>query len=101
MPDAPLGSGGVWSVPVAGPGSPVDVADAVLVTSEDLYVGRIAAHDEGPRFMAFHNRDEDGAFVGGITDPYEVRWRADGAGLEAVDLPARWRPSQGDGASLG
>ena len=99
--DAPAGSGGVWCVPVAGPGEAVDVDAAVLVTSEDLYVGRVVTHDDAPRFMAFRNRDEEGRFVGGVTDPYDVGWRADGLGLEVRDLPEPWRPSPGDGAGLG
>ncbi len=39
VPGAPASAGGVWSVPVEGPGSPVDVAPAVRVTDERLYVG--------------------------------------------------------------
>jgi beta-fructofuranosidase len=101
MPDAQAGSGGVWSVPVAGPGAPVAVADAVRLTSEDLYVGRIVGSDQGPVVMAFRNRDAQGQFVGGITDPYPVRWRADGAGLEVAQLPERWRPSRVGTGSLG
>lgn len=101
MPGADAGAGGVWSVPVAGPGSPVDVADAVRVTGEDLYVGRVAEHQDGPMFMAFRNRDEQGEFIGGVTDPYLVRWRPDGAGLEVPDLPGRWRPSRPGAGSLG
>ena len=101
MPDARPETGGVWSVPVAGPGASVDVEEAVIVTSEDLYVGRVVPHENAPRFMAFRNRDERGEFAGGVTDPFDVGWRADGTGLEARGLPQSWRPSPGDGASLG
>ncbi len=81
MPGAPVGAGGVWSVPVEGPGSPVDVAAAVRVTDESLYVGKVAHHRGAAYFMAFNNRGADGGFMGGITDPVPVTWRQDGRGL--------------------
>ncbi|MCW2762565.1 MAG: glycosyl hydrolase family 32 [Marmoricola sp.] len=81
MPGAPAESGGVWSVPVDGPGSPVDVSAAVRLTDESLYVGKVA-HDRGSAyFLAFRNRGPDGGFVGGIIDPVPVTWRPDGLGL--------------------
>lgn len=84
MPGAAAGSGGVWSVPVEGPGSPVDVSAAVRVTDESLYVGKVV-HDRGAAyFLAFRNQGPDGAFVGGITEPRPVAWRSDGRGLELV-----------------
>ncbi len=81
MPGADPGSGGVWSVPVAGPGAPVDVGAAVRVTDESLYVGKVVHHRGAAHFLAFRNRGEDGAFLGGLTDPVRVGWRADGLGL--------------------
>jgi beta-fructofuranosidase len=89
------GCGGVWSVAVDGPGDPVDLDRAVRMTSEDLYVGRVVDSDQGPRFLAFENRGEDGRFTGGVTDPLPVAWSEDGAGLELAadaDIPSRWRP---------
>ena len=84
MPGAPAGSGGVWSVPVEGPGSPVDMGAAVRLADETLYVGKVV-HDRGSAyFMAFHNQGPDGAFVGGLIDPVPVTWRADGRGLALV-----------------
>ena len=80
-------SGGAWSVAVGGPGASVDLDAAVRLTSEDLYVGRVVATEEGPVFLAFRNRDAAGAFVGGVIDPVPVRWRDDGAGLELVEVP--------------
>lgn len=82
MPGAEPGAGGVWSVPVAGPGAPVDLDRAVRLTSEDLYVGRLVEHEGRTRFLAFENRDADGRFSGGVIDPLDVAWRADGRGLE-------------------
>jgi beta-fructofuranosidase len=81
MPGAAAGSGGVWSVPVDGPGAPVDVASAVRVTDERLYVGKVV-HDLGtPYLLAFRNVDARGDFVGGVIDPVPVTWRPDGRGL--------------------
>jgi beta-fructofuranosidase len=88
MPGAPAGSGGVWSVPVEGPGSPVDMGAAVRLTDETLYVGKVV-HDRGAAyFMAFRNQGPDGAFLGGLIDPVPVTWRADGRGLALVPEPS-------------
>ena len=81
MPGAPPGAGGVWSVPVDGPGAPVDPAAAVRLTGEELYVGRVVRGPDGPAFLAFRNQDATGAFVGGVIDPRPVGWRPDGLGL--------------------
>ncbi len=98
MPGAPPGAGGVWSVPVTGPGEPVDVPAAVRLTGEELYVGKVVAPREGGvRFLAFVNRDSGGRFVGGVTDPIEVGWRRDGAGLELRGAPDDWLPDEAPG----
>ena len=85
MPGAPAGSGGVWSVPIAGPGSPVDVAAAVRLTDERLYVGKVVHHGGAAYFMAFRNQGTDGRFAGGLIDPVPVSWRDDGRGLVSTD----------------
>lgn len=84
MPGAPPGAGGVWSVPVDGPGSPVDVAAAVRLVDERLYVGRIVQHRGVSYLMAFRNADPQGRFIGGLIEPVRVSWRADGRGLALV-----------------
>jgi len=79
------GGGGVWSVPVDGVGSPVDLDAAVRICDERWYVGRLVRDRSGDwQMLAFVNQDAAGLFVGGLTDPMPVRWRADGAGLELV-----------------
>lgn len=85
MPGSAPGDGGVWTVPVAGPGTPVDVAGAVRLTDEDLYVGRLV-RDRQDRWqlLAFRNRDSGGSFVGGVIDPVPVEWRPDGRGLRTA-----------------
>lgn len=81
MVGARPGAGGVWSVPVEGPGCPVDVAPAVRVTDESRYAGKVVEHGGSTYFLAFRNRGKGRAFVGGLTDPEPVTWRADGRGL--------------------
>lgn len=99
VPGAAPGDGGVWSVPVAGPGAAVDVSQATRITNERLYVGRtVRLRDGSSRFLAFVNeRDDDaypgGRFVGGLTPPLRVGWRPDGAGLRMLDAPDHWLPA--------
>lgn len=83
------GAGGIWTVPVEGPGKPVDLSAAVRLTDERLYLGRLIQDRAGAwQLLAFRNAGPDGRFVGGIIDPVPVRWRADGRGLEPADAPA-------------
>lgn len=85
------GAGGVWSVPVDGPGAPVDLTRAVRLTDESVYSGRLIRDpDDGWVLLAFVNKDAGGSFRGGIIDPVPVRWRADGAGLELAHPPVPW-----------
>jgi beta-fructofuranosidase len=89
MPGACPRSGGVWSVPVEGPGSRVDVAEAVRLTGEELYAAHVVERAGTSYLMGFRNRDDDDVFLGGVDLPREVRWRADGLGLEVVPGGAR------------
>jgi beta-fructofuranosidase len=100
MPHDPPGAGGVWSMPVPELAfttvdeysEPVlDLDDAVRLTSDHLYAGRpVTIGDHEARFLAFRHHDEGGRFVGGVIDPLELEWLADGAGLRLAD--ADWRP---------
>ncbi len=93
MVDAVGGSGGVWTVAVDGPGARVDVRRAVRLTSEDLYVGKLVRDRAGHwQLLAFRNRDESGAFTGGLIDPVPVAWNDAGTGLVMTGGIARWRP---------
>jgi len=103
MPYDPPGAGGVWSMPV--PESAItaadecsepilDLDDAIRLTSEHLYAGRpVTTGDLEARFLAFRHHDERGRFVGGVIDPLELEWLADGAGLRLVAADRRWLPS--------
>ena len=103
MPHDLPGAGGVWSMPVPESAfstadersEPVlDLDDAVRLTSDLLYAGRpVTMGDDDARFLAFRHHDEGGRFVGGLIDPLELEWLADGAGLRLVN--ADWRPAPG------
>ncbi len=93
MPGSDVGSGGVWTVAVDGPGAPVDVSRAVRLTTEHVYVGKLVTPSDGAtRFLAFENRREGDDFVGGIIDPCRVAWNDEGTGLRLIDGPTLWRP---------
>lgn len=98
------GSGGVWSVPIEGPGVPVDLERAVRITDECVYVGRVIQDRAGAwQFLAFVHRDADGEFAGGIIDPVPIRWNDSASGLELVSPPVPWcdgLPRQGPEAPL-
>jgi beta-fructofuranosidase len=96
MPGAGPGAGGVWSVPVDGPGSAVGVDRAVRLTSEDLYVGKVWTEADGStRLLAFQNRGPDGRFTGGVVSPLAVGWNDDGSGLRFTGGEGRWHPRPG------
>lgn len=85
------GSGGIWSVPIEGPGSPVDLTRAVRLADEAVYSGRLARGPDGRWvLLAFVNKGPQGEFRGGVIDPVPVTWRADGTGLELAHPPVPW-----------
>jgi beta-fructofuranosidase len=100
MPHDPPSAGGVWSVPVPEwafttvddyPEPILNLDDAVRLTSGHLYAGRpVTIGDHEARFLAFRHHDAAGRFVGGVIDPLELEWLADGSGLRLAD--ADWRP---------
>lgn len=83
--------GGVWSVPVDEDLAAVDITRARRVTTEALYSGRLIRDRSGSWVMlAFRHLDEDGEFVGEITDPIPVAWQGDR--LLMGNVPAAWQP---------
>ena len=67
--------GGIWAVPVDSPTGPFDLSQATRLTGPELYAGRLVRDRSGQwNLMAFHNVDEDGAFVGCLADPVPVSW---------------------------
>jgi beta-fructofuranosidase len=66
--------GGVWAFPVDSPTGPFRVEDAYRLTDERLYVGRLVQDRAGQwHLLAFRNFDEDGGWIGEITDPQPVQ----------------------------
>jgi beta-fructofuranosidase len=101
MPADEPGSGGIWSLPLpesalARPAGepPLDLDQAVRLTTEDLYAGRVVQTAGRPVLLAFRYHDAAGRLIGGIIDPVPVRWLADGTGLELVGAPDSWRPAE-------
>jgi beta-fructofuranosidase len=58
---------------------PYDVEAAYPLTDERLYVGRLLRRRSDGQWLlfAFRNAGEDGAFVGGVTDPMPVDWEGE------------------------
>lgn len=83
MPGARPGAGGIWSVPVSGPGEPVDVGSATRLTGEASYVGKVLEIDGRWQLLSFRNDERLG-----LERPRDVRWRADGRGLELAPVQA-------------
>lgn len=83
------GLGGVWALPSNDPFGPFDIEKAQRITTHDLYSGRlIKNHDSQWLLMAFVNDDDDGKFVGHLSDPLSVSWQTDGTlSLKPVSAP--------------
>ena len=58
---------------------PFDMDAAYPLTDERLYVGRLLRRRTDGQWLlfAFRNADEDGRFVGGVTEPMPVGWEGD------------------------
>lgn len=88
MPARRAARGGTWALPAESLLGPYDIDAAYPITDESLYVGRLLRRrDDGQWLLfAFRNLGEDGAFIGGITDPMSVTWQGDR--LAVVGAPA-------------
>jgi beta-fructofuranosidase len=70
---------GVWSCPGDSLLGPFDLAKAQPLTDDAFYSGRIIQDREGRWvLLAFHCYDEEGAFVGEISDPMPIGWASEG-----------------------
>jgi beta-fructofuranosidase len=66
--------GGIWVAPAESPSGPFDLAGAVLLSDDRLYVGKLVQDPVGDWvLLAFHNLGGDGEFGGTITDPLPVQ----------------------------
>lgn len=67
--------GGVWAFPADSLAGPFATEDAYRITDEQLYVGRLVQDRAGDwQLLAFRNDDDNGGWVGEITDPQPVGW---------------------------
>ncbi len=65
--------GGVWALPVEHLLGPHPVSRATRLTDESLYVAKLLQQRDGQWvILAFVNEDEDGNFIGTVTDPLRV-----------------------------
>ena len=71
--------GGTWAVPAESLLGPFDIDAAYPLTDERLYVGRLLRRRTDGQWLlfAFRNADEDGRFVGGVTEAMPVGWEGD------------------------
>ena len=70
--------GGIWTVPIDDLTGPYDITRATRLTDSTLYAGRLVQDRAGDwNLLAFRNRDVDGRFVGGLSDPLPVSWIGD------------------------
>jgi sucrose-6-phosphate hydrolase SacC (GH32 family) len=68
-------AGGVWAFPTDSLNGSFDITQAYRVTDEQLYVGRLIQDRTGRwQLLAFHNDDENGSWIGEISDPRPIRW---------------------------
>ncbi|MGS2619775.1 glycosyl hydrolase family 32 [Micromonospora sp. LZ34] len=73
------GTCGVWAVPGPSLLGPFDASRAQRLTDDSLYSGRLVRNAEGNwQLLAFLNHDEQGRFVGELSDPIPVRVDAEG-----------------------
>jgi beta-fructofuranosidase len=74
-------TGGIWAVSTLNPLGPYDIEKANLVTSEELYAGRVAFdRNDTAVLLAFRNRSEGGDFGGSVSDPIPLTVRSDAEG---------------------
>ncbi|MGS0684517.1 family 43 glycosylhydrolase [Nakamurella sp. GG22] len=70
--------GSIWAAPADSPLGPYHVADAVPLTDDHYYVGKLIQDPAGNWIMlAFENRGSEGHFVGALTDPMPISWDND------------------------
>jgi beta-fructofuranosidase len=75
--------GGIWCLPCESVLGPFNLTQAVRITDESLYSGRLIRDRAGRWVMlAFRNRGPSGRFIGELSDPVPIRWTADGSALE-------------------
>lgn len=89
--------GGIWVARGEGALGRFDVSNAYLLSDDRLYSGRLVRNRMGDWMMlAFHNKDENGEFVGEVSDPIPVSWD-DGGRLVLLDSNPSLQLVENDG----
>lgn len=66
-----------------------DMSKAQLLSDDRLYSGRLIRNRQGNWMMlAFHNKDENGDFIGEVSDPIPVTWDGDGRLIMVDEAPS-------------
>jgi beta-fructofuranosidase len=87
--------GGIWCLPADSLLGPFDVAQAVRLTDESVYSGRLIRDRSGQWVMLAFRNDEPGrGFVGELIDSIPVGWAQDGTTL-VEQFPAGPRRERG------
>jgi beta-fructofuranosidase len=87
--------GGTWCLAIDKRTGPFDVSKARRVCTEALYSGRLIRDRSGKWVMlAFRHVEDDGTFIGEITDPIPITWNRDGSGIQMYGVPDPWRPAE-------
>jgi sucrose-6-phosphate hydrolase SacC (GH32 family) len=72
------GPGGIWVANAGSALGPYDIAGATLLSDDRFYVGKLVRDpDDRWVLLAFVNKDDNGDFVGELTDPMPVGWAGD------------------------
>ncbi len=81
--------GGIWVASGDDLLSGFDIANAYRLSDDRLYSGRLVRNRLGKWMMlAFHNQDENGEFVGEVSDPIPVGWDEEGRLVLFESAPA-------------
>jgi beta-fructofuranosidase len=83
--------GGTWAVTADSVLGPFDISAAYPLTDDSLYVGRLLQRREDGQWLlfAFRHADDEGRFVGGVTDPMPVAWHGDRLVAKGATRPER------------
>ncbi|NNN19260.1 MAG: glycosyl hydrolase family 32 [Acidimicrobiaceae bacterium] len=81
--------GGIWVTAGDDVIGEFDIANAHLLSDDRLYSGRLVRNRSGKWvLLAFHNQDENGEFVGEVSDPIPVTWDDEGHLVLVDALPS-------------
>ncbi len=81
--------GSIWAARADTPLGPYHISDAVPLSDDRYYVGKLIQDPLGHWVMlAFENRGAEGNFVGALSNPMPIRWNGDVPSVEGTYLEA-------------